>query len=266
MIVALRAEWRKWTTTRLWWILLIVMAVYMAFIGATLAFTYTRAAELTAGLPTLGGEAVAVAVYASGNGLGYVFPLLVGALAMTSEFRYQTITPSLLVQPNRWVFLGAKLAIALVVGLAFGVVGTLATVGAAAPLLAWLGDGAFLGNWDVLQPVLFSVLALAFWTVVGVGIGTLITNQVAAIVLVLGWTQFVEPLIRLGLGAVDSLSGAARFLPGAASDALVGASTYSAMSSGVELLSRPAGSLLFLAYGAALVLLGRYTTLRRDIT
>jgi ABC-2 type transport system permease protein len=266
MTAALQAEWRKWTTTRLWWVLLIVMAVYMAFIGATLAFTYTQAAAVASGLPSLGGEAVAVAVYASGNGLGYVFPLLVGALAMTSEFRYQTITPSLLVQPDRWIFLGAKLIIAFVLGLAFGVVGTVATVGAGAPLLAWLGDGAFLGRWDVLQPVLLSVVALALWTVIGVGIGTLITNQVMAIVLVLGWTQFVEPLVRLGMGAVDSLRDAAQFLPGAASDALVGASTYSAMSSGVELLSRPAGALLFLVYSAVLVVLGRYTTLRRDVT
>jgi hypothetical protein len=62
------------------------------------------------------------------------------------------------------------------------------------------------------------------------------------------------------------LEGAARFLPGAASDALVGASTYAAMSSGVQLLDRPWGALLFLGYGAVLVLLGRYTTLRRDVT
>jgi len=63
----------------------------------------------------------------------------------------------------------------------------------------------------------------------------------------------VEPLVRLGLGAVDSLNGAARFLPAAASDALVGASTYAALSSGVELLARPFGALLYLSYAAALV-------------
>jgi hypothetical protein len=62
------------------------------------------------------------------------------------------------------------------------------------------------------------------------------------------------------------LHGAARFLPAAASDALVGASTYSAMTSGLELLSRPIGALLFAAYGALLLLLGRFTTLRRDVT
>jgi hypothetical protein len=266
MIAAMRAELRKWATTRLWWILLIVMAAYMAFIGAVLALSYTLAPTVTPGLPTLEGPAVAVSVYASGNGLGYVFPLLVGALAMTAEFRYQTITPSLLVQPSRWIFLAAKLIVAFVLGLLFGIVGTAATVGAAAPLLAWQGDGAFLGDTDVLAPVLLSVVALAFWTVVGVGIGTVITNQVVAIVVVLGWTQFVEPLVRLGMSSIEGLEGAARFLPAAASDALVGASTYAAMSSGVQLLDRPWGAALFLAYAAGLVLIGRYTTLRRDIT
>jgi len=108
VIAALQAEWRKWRTTRLWWILLIVMAVYMAFIGAVLAVSSTFGSAISPGMPTLVGEAVAVSVYASGNGLGYVFPLLVGALAMTSEFRYQTITPSLLVQPNRWTFLATS--------------------------------------------------------------------------------------------------------------------------------------------------------------
>ncbi|HET9649803.1 MAG TPA: ABC transporter permease [Microlunatus sp.] len=266
MRAAVRSEWRKWTTTRLWWILLLSMAGYMAFIGATLALTYVLAPTLSPGMPALGGRDIAVAVYASGNGLGYVFPLLVGTLAMTGEYRYQTITPSLLVEPSRSVFLGAKVVVAFMLGLAFGIVGTAATVGTAAPILAWKGDGAFLGEWSVVRPVLLSVVALAFWTVIGVGIGSVITNQVLALVLVLGWTQFVEPLLRLGFGAVESLHGAARFLPAAASDALVGASTYSAMTSGLELLSRPIGALLFAAYGALLLLLGRFTTLRRDVT
>lgn len=266
MTAAVRAEWRKWTTTRLWWILLIVMAGYMAFIGAVLALSFTLAPTVSPGMPALSGEAMAVSVYSSGNGLGYVFPLLVGTLAMTSEYRYQTITPSMLAEPNRWTFLGAKLVLALGLGLVFGVVGTVATVVTAAPLLVWQGEGAYLGNPDVVVPVLLSVLALSLWSVIGVGIGTVITNQVLAVVVVLGWTQFVEPLARLGLGAVDSLSGVARFLPGATSDALIGASTYAAMSPGVELLSRPWGALLFVAYGVILVLIGRFTTLRRDIT
>ncbi|KHL18893.1 ABC-2 family transporter [Mumia flava] len=265
MSTAIRAELRKWTSTRMWWILLLVMAAYMAFLAAVLGFSLTVAPEQQGAVPLTGVEA-ATTVYSIGNGLGYVFPLLAGALAMTGEFRYQTITPSLLAEPRRSVFLSAKVVVALLIGLVFGLVGTLSTVAVGAPILAWQGDGAFLGSSDVIVPVLLSVVALAVWAFVGVGVGTLITNQVAAIVVVLAFTQFVEPIVRVGLSAVDSLASAAQFLPGAASEALVGASTYASFGSSGDVLGRLPGALVFLAYGVVFALVGRFTTLRRDIT
>src|SRR5690606_29124640 len=38
---ALLTEYRKLATTRLWWVLLLTMAVYMAFLGAVIAFPFT---------------------------------------------------------------------------------------------------------------------------------------------------------------------------------------------------------------------------------
>src|SRR3546814_17803473 len=67
--------------------------------------------------PGMGGGGVpsglesAQATYTVGASLGYVFPLIVGALAMTGEFRHQTITPTLLYQPLRSTVLFAKLAV-----------------------------------------------------------------------------------------------------------------------------------------------------------
>ncbi|KAA1425389.1 ABC transporter permease [Mumia zhuanghuii] len=266
MKAALTSELRKWTSTRLWWVLLLVMAAYMAFLAVVMAFSVTiEPGDAGAGATILHGTDAALTVYTLGNALGYVFPLLAGAIAMTSEFRYQTITPALLADPRRSVFLGAKLLSATVIGLAFGLVGTLSSVAAGAPILSWRGDGAYLGSSDVLVPVALSVVALAIWAFVGVGVGTLITNQVAAIVVVLAFTQFVEPIVRLGLSAVDALEGVAKFLPGAASEALVGASTYASLGMS-DLLGRVPGALVFLAYGLVLALIGRFTTLRRDIT
>ncbi|MBW9207159.1 ABC transporter permease [Mumia sp. zg.B17] len=263
MRAALTSELRKWTTTRLWWVLLVIMAAYMAFLAVVMAFSLTLAP--TGGTAPVGGVDAALTVYTLGNGLGYVFPLLAGAMSMTSEFRYQTITPSLLGDPRRGVFLGAKLVSAAVIGLAFGVVGTAASVAGGAPILSLRGDGAFLTEGDVLAPIALSVVALAIWAFVGVGVGSLITNQVAAIVVVLAFTQFVEPILRVGFSAVDALEGVAKFLPGAASEALVGASTYASLGMS-ELLDRWAGALVFLAYGVVLAAIGRWTTLRRDIT
>ena len=149
---ALRSELRKITTTRLWWLLAIVMFAYMAVLGAVMAFSFTVDADgdsMAVGLASggvLDGQAVAQAVYTLGNSLGYVFPLVIGALAMTSEFRHQTITPTLLHEPRRSVMLAAKLVSHLLLGIVYGVVGTAGAVAMGAPLLAFAGDGTFLSD------------------------------------------------------------------------------------------------------------------------
>lgn len=269
MKAALITEYRKLFSTRMWWILLGVMFAYMAFMAAVMSFSLTRdpnSVQTTGGgSPTLDGEAIAHSVYTLGNTMGYVFPLVIGALAMTGEFRHQTITPTLLVEPRRNVFLAAKLISALAVGLFFGVVGTIGAVAAGAPLLAWLGDGAHLVDSEVLTAIGLSVVALTIWTLLGVGLGTLLPNQVVAVVVVLAFTQFVEPILRVAMSAVDALSGVAQFLPGAAAEALVGSSLYSEAGM-TGLLERWQGLLVLVGYGVVLAGLGRLTTLRRDIT
>ena len=71
------------------------------------------------------------------------------------------------------------------------------------------------------------VLAMALWAAVGVGVGSLIQNQIAAVVVVIAFTQFVEPIPadrRRLLGSLRRRSPGS--CPGPSSDALVGASTY----------------------------------------
>lgn len=266
------SEYRKLMTTNLWWILGLLMIGYMAFLGAALAFgTTVEAPEGTGGTGGMGGDGeltdldIAQSVYTVSASLGYVFPLVVGALMMTGEFRHQTITPTLLAEPRRGRILIAKLIVAAAVGAAYGVAGTLGGVLGAVPVLALQDVPLQLGEAEVLGNLAMSVLALAIWAVLGVGVGTVLSNQVAAVVAILAFTQFVEPILRFGLGAVDALSGAGRLLPGAAAEAIVGASFYSA-SGLVDLLSRPAGAAVLLTYALVLAAIGRWTTLRRDIT
>lgn len=263
MRAALVSEYRKLVSTRMWWVLLLALAGYLAFIGFVMALSFVVAPD-DAGL--LSGPDLAASVYGLVNAIGYVFPLVIGSLAMTTEFRHKTITQSLLVEPRRGVFLGAKLLATVPLGLLYGVVGTLAVVGASAPVLANQGDGAFLTDGDVVTVILLGVLVTALWAIIGAAFGSVLTNQVAAIVVILAFTQFVEPVGRVVLGAFDSLDGVAKFLPGAAADGLMGASFFGALGgeSG-ELLSRPAALLVLLAYAGVLALVGRYTTLRRDI-
>jgi hypothetical protein len=262
---ALVAECRKLLSTRMWWVLLLALAAYLGFIGGVMGFSFAVAPQPDDGVQLQDAE-LAASVYGLVNAVGYVFPLVIGSLAMTTEFRHQTITQSLLVEPRRGVFLGAKLLATVPVGLLYGVVGTLAVVGVAAPLLAVAGDGAFLTEGDVLQVVALGVVVSAMWAVIGVAFGSVLTNQVAAIVVILAFTQFVEPIARLALGGFDATGGIAKFLPGAAADGLMGASLFAAFGGGeADLLPRWAALLVLLAYAGGLALVGRLTTLRRDI-
>lgn len=271
MIAALRTEYRKLVTTRMWWVLLVVMAAYMAFLGGAMAFSFTvpgATEPMNGGLapaPLLSQEDVARTVYTLAPSLGYVFPVIMGALAVTGEFRHMTITPTFLTEPRRGVVLAAKLLASLPVGLAFGLVGTAATVGGGAPVLALRDHPTFWNDPAMLRTFGLSVLALTVWCMVGVGFGTVLTHQVAAIVVLLAFTQFVEPILRLVLGAVEPLSGISPWLPGAAGEAITGSSLYA--SSGLStLLPWWQGLLVLVGYGLVLAAIGRWTTWRRDIT
>lgn len=259
------AEYRKLVSTRMWWVLLLALAAYLAFIGAVISFSLVLAPEQE-GAPALRGIDAATAVYSLVNAIGYVFPLVIGSLAMTTEFRHRTVTESLLVEPRRGVFLGAKLLATVPLGLLYGAVATVAVVAASAPVLALAGDGAFLADPDVVTVLLLGVVVTALWAVVGVAFGSVVTNQVAAVVVILGFTQLVEPVARVALGSFAGLDQVAMFLPGAAADGLIGASFLGAYGGGsADLLPRWAALLVMLAYVGVLALVGRLTTLRRDV-
>ncbi len=266
MRTALVAEYRKLVSTQLWWVLLIGLAAYLAFVGGVLAFSIAFAPDDQEGGLSLAGVDAAASVYGLINAIGYVFPLVVGSLLVTSEFRHRTITASLLVEPRRSVFLGAKLVVAIPLGLLYGLVGTVAIVGTSAPMLAWGGDGAFLSDGAVIEVILLGIVVTALWTVIGVAFGSVVPNQVAAIVVLLAVTQFVEPIARVALGAFDATDSVARFLPGAAADGLIGASLIGQVGGGGgDLLPRWAALLVLLGYAGVLAVVGRTTTLRRDI-
>ena len=265
MRTALVAEFRKLVSTRMWWLLLLVLAGYLAFIGVVMAASFVFTPEDQSGAAPLEGVAAARAIYGLTNAVGYVFPLVIGSLAITTEFRHQTITETLLVEPRRGVLLGAKLLATVPIGLLYGVVGTAAVVGASAPLLAGWGDGAFLGDRSVLEILTLGVVVTVLWAMIGVAFGSVVPNQVAAIVVILAFTQFVEPIARLALGAFERSDSVARFLPGAAADGLIGSSLFGELGGSGELLSRPVALVVLLGYTGGLALLGRFTTLRRDV-
>lgn len=271
LVAATRSETTKVFSTAVWWILAIVLVVYVGSTAAGLAFVFGASASGdlpgATDTPPVPTDGLAALLYSIGGSVGYVFPLLVGTLMVTAEFRHQTLTPTFLATPKRGSVLWAKLFAGALIGAMYGAIAVVSAAVPSAGILAVLGLDADLGASDTWALFARSVLALMLWTLIGIGVGTLVRNQVVAIVLVLAFTQFVEPLLRLASGFVDWLAEITRFLPGAASDALIGSSIYNAMGAGGGgALEWWHGGLVLLGYALVLLLIGHIASWSRDVT
>lgn len=273
LVASTRSELTKQFTTAGWWVLAIVLVVYVGSTAAGLGGLL--AASATGNLPGesvpagIEGDVLAGPIYSLAASIGYVFPLLIGTLMATVEFRHQTLTPTFLATPRRGIALGGKLVAGLVMGALYALIALISSVGPGAGFLALFGLDTALSDGDTWAIIGRTALALALWTLIGIGTGTLVRNQVAAIVIVLAFTQFVEPIVRLAGGFVDGLAEVTNFLPGAASDALVGSSIYTMMGSatgGAEPLEWWAGGLVLAGYAVVLVVLGHLLSWRRDVS
>lgn len=264
-----RAEFTKQFTTAMWWILGIVLVAYLGATGAGLAFTF--GASATGVLPANRGahvptEGLALIVYSVGASVGYVFPLLFGTLMVTTEYRHQTLTPTFLATPRRGRVMAAKVVVGTMIGALYGVLTAVVSVGPAAGVLAAYGLKTELGSSDTWAMLARIVLAFALWALVGLGVGALVRNQVAAIVVVLAFTQFIGPIATVAATFVKGMDAVTQYLPGAASDAIVGHSIYAiAGASQSAQLAWWAGCLVLGGYAVVLIVLGWLTGWRRDI-
>lgn len=261
---ALRAEFAKLVTTRIWWVLAIILAVYVAFTAGVLGAAF---GGLLGPEEELDIEGMHESIYSVSVTVGYVFPVILGTLSITGEVRHQTLTPTFLATPRRGVVLAAKLVALFVFGVLYGIVALAASVAIGAALLSAGGLETGLDDPDTWLMFARALLAMGIWAVIGVGLGTLIPNQIAAIVVLIAFTQFVEPILRTVGGFVEGFAEVGRFLPGAAGDALVGSSIFAAMSGGsADLLEWWQGGLVLLGFAVVAALIGALTTWRRDVT
>lgn len=276
LIAASRSEVTKQFTTSMWWILGLVLIAYVGSTAAGLAFVFSASADGSlptpdgaGGAPSIDPEMLPPVLYSLASSVGYVFPLLIGTLMVTNEFRHQTLTPTFLATPRRGVSLAGKMLTGLLMGALFAVLGLIASVAPSALALTVFGFDTALDSSDTWALIGRTALALMIWVLVGIGVGALVRNQVAAVVIVLAFTQFVEPIARTLAGLVDGLSEVLQYLPGAASDALVGASvftTFTADMGSLVQLEWWAGGLVLLGYAVILIVLGHIFSWRRDVT
>lgn len=257
-----RSEVLKIRSTRLWWALLlgaILLVVVQA--GFTAAFEgEDQGFGDVSVLPTGDSPELLRTVYTQGFFGGYIFALILGITGLTGEYRYQTITPTFLVAPRRHPVVLAKIIAHLIFGAIYGVACTAAAILAGGIVLAAKGFDIGLTAEGVPRAIAMSVLAMALWTLVGIGVGTLITNQIAAILVGVAVAYIVEPLFGLVLGGLD-IEAVGKFLPTAASTGF-----FESFSYGQSLLVWWQGGMVLLGYAGVFALLGVLLSVRRDIT
>ncbi|MGC5171840.1 ABC transporter permease [Microbacterium sp. DT81.1] len=274
MTAAIRSELTKVFTTAIWWILAVVLVLYVGMLAAGMAGLFgalsTGQLGSEAGSPPPDPAGLPLVMYSIATSIGYVFPLLIGTLIVTSEFRHQTLTPTFLATPARGIALAAKVAAGIVLGLLFGVIAVVSAVGPAAGILAAYDIDPLLSSGDTWLLLGRAILALVLWAIIGIGIGAVVRNQVVAIVIVLAFTQVVEPVLRIAGGLIDWLGELTKYLPGAASDALVGQSFFTGLggpsAAPVATLEWWVGGLVLLGYAVVLLVIGNFTSWHRDVT
>ena len=195
-------------------------------------------------------------VVATCFGVPQVLMVLYGTLAFTQEFRYGTITSTYLGEPRRTRVLVAKwLALALV-----SAVITTATLALSVPFSSALirfreGDVTFTGHfWGV---VAIGFVVMAAYGVIGVAIGALVRNQVAAVVGVIVWMTAIEFTV------IPSFPDVGRWMPLGATSSLFQIGPLLGLDG--NQLSVPVAGLVLLGYTAAAVVLALHITPRRDV-
>ena len=187
-------------------------------------------------------------------GFVQVFALMIGILSVTSEFRHGTITPSLLVVPDRVKLVLAKLGASVMIGLALGLVATVLV----ALIVKGIGGARDLDtSGDVLPLIIGSTIATGLFAALGVGVGAVMRNQVGAIIGSLIYLFVLENLLQI-IPGVDDVLGKYGF--GAVSSGLSGADEPN------DLLGQLPAGLVFAGYCAIFIVIGIELMRRRDIT
>jgi ABC-2 type transport system permease protein len=248
MIAQLRSELLKQRSTRTNLTLLLWMVALVVF-GVGLHV-------LSFGVDALSRAANQMKIVGLGTSIGALFAALLGAMSITGEFRTGTIRPTFLVTPRRTRVIAAKVIASIVAGVGIGLVAEASTASAEAAGLAARGIHIDLGGGDYAQLLGGGALGGALFAAIGVGVGAVVRNQVAAVVGLCIWLLLLEPLL---LGDVPS---AAKYAPEASAAALAGAIQS---QSADNLVAPGLGAVLLAVYAALAGLAGSVIITRRDV-
>jgi ABC-2 type transport system permease protein len=237
------AEWLKLRTTRILYgsVPAALALSFAAVAGAVLS------ADSAAELESTGGIRDALSV----TGTGAILVLVVGILISAGEYRHGTAADTFLTTPRRNRVVAAKLTVGAGLGVAVGVITSLACLGIASLLYSVEGATFPLGDGEVWLILGGALVYTSLFAILGVALGVLIRNQVLAIASALAWLAVIEHTL------VTIIPDVGRWLPVAAGQAIVRTDLD-------DLLTPLAGIAVLTTYGAAIALAGIRVATTRD--
>lgn len=244
---AIRSELLKLRTTRTFLGIVIATLALVALIAGAQAAADSFDSDSVPGIDLL-----------DTAGLAQPFALVLGLLAVTTEFRHGTITPTLLATPDRMRLMVAKLSAHVTAGLVLGIVAYALAAILMSIILPLRDISTGLSFGDGTEQVVGGVVCIALLAAIGVGVGAVIRNQVGAVIGGLAWFFMIEPLLtaipKVGDWIGDYGIGGA-----------VAAVSASQFDGGAE-ISQLAGGLLLLGYAVLFAVGGAVMMRRRDVT
>ncbi len=261
-----RAELFKLRTTPGPWVCFAVV-VLLTGLGVTTSFllahhgaVHFSAPSTTTQLRRLMGAGYTAAI---------VMAPVLGVLCITTEYRHRILTATLLVHPRRPDVLTAKVLGCAVWGLFMGLVSFVMIAAMGIPLL--VAEGGSVSHFlDQVGPVMPGMLAAyILLAVYGMGIGTLVRNQIAGVILALGLSLVLEPIVVAIFTSLAHMD--VNFLPTRATQAIAGSLSARGAGGGTggtphALLSWWLGAVALVLWGLGTTVVGYFTTFRRDVT
>ena len=200
------------------------------------------------------------------SGFAMIIAAVLGALAVTGEFRHSSAALTFLATPDRRRVLAAKAAAGAAAGAAFGLLAALATTAIGLGFIVGRGAHVEIGVGALVGHAAGAALGAALLAAIGVAVGTLVRSQLAAVIGVFVWCLVLESIVG---GLVNAVRP---YLPYTAATTLggtrLGAAAFGPgydVSTQAPLPFAAAAALLVAGAGAVAFLAAR-TTLRRDVS
>lgn len=252
------SEWRKLIYVRANWGLMIAATFISVLSVAVTPFIIDSQGELF-GFGLEDQQAVD-SVYANGIS-GYIFAIILGVMLMAGEFRHGTAVATFLTAPKRGAVVIAKLIVAALGGVLLMTISAILSFAAGYLALLSFPEAADPSDNLFLNTLLASVLGGGVLAIIGVAIGTLVRNQMLAIVGSLIYLFIIDPLI------LTLVPEAGKWLPSGLITAML-ALDIDAPELGLDTsnyLPALTATLVLIGYGAVFAVAAWATSLRRDI-